>query len=233
MKTFIVYAHHEPKSFAGALRDTAIDALSAAGHQVVVSDLYAMRFKAVADGTDFLARADLTYLKYQAEQRHAAATEGFAHDIKAEQDKLHWCDHLILIFPLYWQGLPAILKGWIDRVLAVGFAYGGGRWFDSGPLRGRKALIAMTTGGLPDRFRADGLFGDIDWILHPLRVGTLNFVGIDTLTPFIAWGAASVDSSQRQGYLIDWRDRLRHLDHEPVQPFRHLADYPVPRSRDH
>ncbi len=233
MNVFIVYAHHEPRSFNGAMRDTAVTELAALGHQLQVSDLYAMRFKAWTDGDDFLKRIRPDFLKYQSEQKHVFETDSFSPDIKAEQEKLLWCDILILQFPLYWQGLPAILKGWIDRVLAVGFAYGGGRWYNSGPLRGRKALVATTTGGLADRFRADALFGDIDWILHPLRVGTLNFVGLDTLEPFIAWGPASVGDDKRQEYLAAWRQKLRMLEHEQPQPFRNLADYPDPKLRDH
>ena len=147
MHVFIVHAHHEPQSFCSALRDVGVEVLSAAGHEVRQSDLYQMGFKAVADGTDFVQRANPSYLKYQAEQRSASETNGFAVDIVAEQKKLLWADHVIFIFPLWWFGLPAILKGWFDRVLSVGFAYGGGRWFDTGPLKGRRALLTITTGG--------------------------------------------------------------------------------------
>jgi len=233
MQVFIVHAHHEPQSFCSALRDVGVEVLSAAGHEVRQSDLYQMGFKAVADGTDFVQRANPSYLKYQAEQRGASETNGFAGDIVAEQKKLLWADHVIFIFPLWWFGLPAILKGWFDRVLSVGFAYGGGRWFDTGPLKGRRALLTITTGGLSDRFREDGLFGDFNTILHPVRVGTLNFVGIETLAPFVAWGAASVSPAQRGAYLEDYRHRLVGLAGEPAEKFRSLADFPDPRSRDH
>ncbi|MCP5367480.1 MAG: NAD(P)H-dependent oxidoreductase [Hyphomicrobiales bacterium] len=233
MNVLVVYAHQEPRSFCGALRDAAVAGLSAAGHRVVQSDLYAMDFKATATAADFATRANPDFFKYQAEQGAAARAGTFAPDIAAEQAKLSACDLLVLVFPLYWQSVPAILKGWFDRVLAVGYAYGGGRWFDSGPMRGKRALVTMTTGGMADRFRADGLFGDMAWLLHPIHVGTLNFVGFDVLEPFIVWGPASAGAATRAAYLADYRARLAGLFDETPLPFRRPADYPDPVSRDH
>jgi NAD(P)H dehydrogenase (quinone) len=233
VRVLVVHAHPEPRSFCSALKDLALEALPAAGHEVALSDLYAMGWKAVADAADFSERADPAFLKYQAEQRRAAETGGFSADIAAEMEKLRRADGVILNFPMWWFGLPAILKGWIDRVLAVGFAYGGGRWFDTGPLRGRRAMVAMTTGGLPDRFSDGGLFGPIATVLHPLRVGTLNFVGLDTVEPFIAWGAAQVSPERRAAYLAAYRERLLGFETAPLEPFRRLADYPSPAPRDH
>lgn len=232
MNALLVFAHPEPRSFCGALRDATAATLTGAGHRVEHSDLYSMRFKAVADRDDF-AGVDPAFFKYQAEQRRAHDAGDFSADIAAEQRKLARADLVVLHFPLWWFGMPAILKGWFDRVLAVGFAYGGGRWFDDGMFRGKRALIAMTTGGKPDRFCEDGLFGPIDTILHPLRVGTLNFCGFDTLEPFIAWGAASVGEATRGEYLAAWRARLECIESEAPQPFRHLAGFPAPAMRDH
>ena len=68
---FIVFAHPEPKSLNGSLKDVAIERLTGNGHHVVVSDLYAMKFKAVADGDDFIERADAGRLSYMEESRKA------------------------------------------------------------------------------------------------------------------------------------------------------------------
>jgi len=233
VRVLIVHAHPEPRSFCAALKDAAIETLRENGDEVLVSDLYAMRWKAVADAADFESRADPGFLKIQAEQRHAHETRSFSPDIEAEMEKLLWAEALILNFPMWWQGLPAILKGWIDRVFALGFSYGGGRWFDTAPLRGRRAMLTLTCGGLADRFTDEALFGDIERILHPLRVGTLNFVGLDTVEPFVAWAAASVSAERRDQYLGEYRERLRGLASAPLQPFRELAAYPDPLSRDH
>ena len=160
MKVLIVYAHHEPRSFNGALKDTAVTTLGASGHEMIVSDLYAAGFEAAATRGDFLGTADPGYFKYQTEQRAAWANgrgDGFAPDITEEQRRLVWCDLVILQFPLWWFSVPAVLKGWIDRVLAVGFAYGGGRWFEAAPLAGRKALLSVTMGAKADRWGPDAL----------------------------------------------------------------------------
>lgn len=233
MNVLVVLAHPEARSFNGALRDAALEALAGAGHPVRQSDLYAMRFEAVCGPRDFREVPAGPAFNVQAAQRAAVAEGTQAPDIAAEQEKLRWADIVIIIFPLWWFGMPAILKGWIDRVFALDEAYGGGRWFDRGVYRGKRALVCLTTGGRPDRFRPDGLFGSLDVILHPLRVGVLNFCGFDTLEPFVAWAAAGVDEQVRAGYLAAWRARLAGIDREAPQPFRHLADFPDPAMRDH
>ena len=59
-------------------------------------------------------------------------------------DKLFWCDALILQFPLWWFSLPAMLKGWVDRVFASGGRiYGGGKWYDRGVFAGKRWRTAL------------------------------------------------------------------------------------------
>ena len=70
MNVLIVHAHPEPKSFTSALKETAIEVLTARGHTVEVSDLYEMHFDPVARGADFGSRANPDYLVYALEQRH-------------------------------------------------------------------------------------------------------------------------------------------------------------------
>src|SRR5262249_33129806 len=104
---------------------------------------------------------DPDYFKYQSEERRsweAQRFDGFAADIAREQRRLEWSEVLIFNFPLYWFSVPAILKGWIDRVLSVGFAYGGGKWYETAPLAGRRALLSFTLGATADRFERDALF---------------------------------------------------------------------------
>ncbi|HXJ42731.1 MAG TPA: NAD(P)H-dependent oxidoreductase, partial [Bryobacteraceae bacterium] len=125
MRFLIIHAHHEPRSFNGAMTRQAVAALTVAGHEVVVSDLHTMDFDPVSDRRNFTAVKDPSRLKQQTEEEHASANGGYAHELQAEMDKLDWCDTLIFQFPIWWLGMPAILKGWIDRVFAVGRAYGG------------------------------------------------------------------------------------------------------------
>jgi len=117
MKVLIVHAHPEPNSFTAALRDQAVTTLEAQGHEVKVSDLYAMNWNPVASADDFSARDNPDYLVYTLEQRLGVKSQSLAPDIQQELEKLLWADLLILNFPIFWFSTPAILKGWIDRVL--------------------------------------------------------------------------------------------------------------------
>lgn len=90
----------------------------------------------VSDRRNFTTVKDPTRLKQQEEERHASEIGGFGDELQVEMDKLSWCDVLVFQFPLWWLGLPAILKGWVDRVFEVGTAYGCGRFFSRGVLRG-------------------------------------------------------------------------------------------------
>ena len=77
-------------------------------------------------------------------------------------DKLARCDLLVLQFPIWWLGMPAIMKGWIDRVFAIGRTYGGGRWFDRGMMAGKRAMLAVTVGGTDGAYSDLGIYGPID-----------------------------------------------------------------------
>src|SRR5690606_2449016 len=115
---------------------------------------------------DFFERRFPDALQYDREQKQASQRQTFTADIQAELDKLLACDLLILQFPLWWFSVPAILKGWIDRVFVNGTVYGaGGRRFDQGGLKGRKAMLAFTTGCFPEMMTSDGLLGHRDIIL--------------------------------------------------------------------
>ena len=112
-----------------------------------VSDLYAMSFDPVGGKRDFSRLADPSYFTYGVEQAKATEAGTFADDLAAEQAKLARADLLIFQFPFWWFGLPAILKGWVDRVFAAGLTYGVRRWFDKGVFRGKRAMLSLTTGG--------------------------------------------------------------------------------------
>jgi NAD(P)H dehydrogenase (quinone) len=120
MKVLFVFAHPERRSLNGALREVAIRELEAQGHEVRVSDLYADRWKSEVDRADFPSLAPDTRLIPVAASKEAFEDNGLTEDVKAEIDKLLWADALILQFPLWWFTMPAILKGWIERVFAYG-----------------------------------------------------------------------------------------------------------------
>ena len=225
MKVFIVHAHHEPKSFNGALTEAAVAALTDAGHEVRVSDLYAMDFDPVSDRRNFTTVGEADYLKQQVEESHASKNDGFAADIEAELEKLDWCDVLIFQFPIWWFGLPAILKGWVDRVFAMERIYGGGRWFDDGYFKGRRAMLSLTTGGGPGAFSENGIVGDIHAHLHPINYGILRFVGFDVVPPFIAWGPARASDERRRANIEEYVARVLSIPETEPIAYPSLTDY--------
>jgi NAD(P)H dehydrogenase (quinone) len=212
MHTLLIHAHPEPHSFCGALRNTARDTLRASGHSIIESDLYAMHFDPVGGPHDVLERVNPEHFGYQVEQRHAAAGGGFDPVLATEMEKVRSADLLVVTFPLWWFSVPAILKGWVDRVFASGVAYGPGRSYATAPWRGKRAICALTTGAPPSAFTDEGRNGDISRVLHHVQFGMLHYIGCDVLPPFIAYGAARADDATRAAYLEDWRTRLRTID---------------------
>jgi NAD(P)H dehydrogenase (quinone) len=225
MNVFIVHAHPEPQSFNGAMTRRAVAGLTAAGHRVQVSDLHAMRFNPVSDRTNFTGAKDPEYFKQQAEEMWAAEHDGFAPGILAEIDKLRWCDLLVFQCPLWWFGLPAILKGWVDRVFAMGIAYGGGRWYSRGVFTGKRAVLSITTGGPAHLYSRDGLNGYIDSILFPIQHGMLYFTGFSVLPAQIGWSVARLTPEERGACLSAWEARLAGIWEEAPVPFPPLEAY--------
>lgn len=225
MKVFIVHAHPEPQSFNGALTRHAKEVLVSAGHQVNISDLYAMKFDPVSDRRNFNTQKDPSYLKQQIEEMYATEVDGFAPDIQAEMEKLDWCNLLIFQFPLWWFSMPAILKGWVDRVFAMGRIYGGGKWYDNGVFQGKKAMLSLTTGGGETIYSETGLNGNINNILFPINHGILRFVGFDVLPPFIVWGPSRIGDDERKAYLEAYKQRLLSIDSTSAIPYPSLSEY--------
>ena len=126
MNVLLVYAHPEPRSLNGSIRDFMVDRFVRAGHAVEVSDLYAMRWKPSLDADDFPQRDAAQPFRPSADSKRAFAEGAQTADVAAEQQKLRRADLVIFQFPLWWFSVPAIMKGWFERVYAYGFAYGVG-----------------------------------------------------------------------------------------------------------
>ncbi|GAB3484688.1 NAD(P)H-dependent oxidoreductase [Azotobacter salinestris] len=195
MNILLVHAHPEPQSLNGSLKDFSVKRLEKAGHVVQVSDLYAMHWKATFDADDSTDRRADTRFDPALDSRRAFESGTQSQDIAREQDKLRWADALILQFPLWWFSMPAILKGWVERVYAYGFAYGVGEHSDShwgdrygeGTLAGKRAMLIVTAGGWESHYGPRGINGPIDDILFPIQHGILFYPGFEVLPPFVIY----------------------------------------------
>lgn len=229
MKALLVLAHPERQSFNGAMTDAAVESLTEAGHEVTVSDLYRDGFDAVAGPADMSSRANPAVFNLGLEQANAAQKGLFSPGLQREIDRVLAADLLVLQFPLWWYSVPAILKGWIDRVFAFGALYGPGRTWDSGVMRGRRAMLAFTTSAPAASFLPDGRNGDMERILWPLHAGVFGVCGYDVLPPFIAHAVAFIDTAARENILDDYRRRLSHIEAEEPLFFHPAADYGTDR----
>ena len=218
MKVFIVYWHPEPKSFNGAMFRAACETLGAAGHEVRTSELHEIRFDPVSSRRNFTTVKDPNYFKQQTEEMYATEMNGFSEEIESEIRKIEWCDLMIWQFPMWWFGLPAVLKGWVDRVFAMGRTYGGGHFYETGVFRGKRAFLSLTTGGPEEAYRSGGFNGDIAAILRPIHRGMLQFVGFDVLAPQIVYGPAHLTDEQRRQHLATYATRLQRIaDESPIE----------------
>ncbi|MBF0521064.1 MAG: NAD(P)H-dependent oxidoreductase [Nitrospirae bacterium] len=160
MKILLVYSHPNPGSFNHAIKETIVSELTACGHDVKVRDLYAIGFDPVLKSTDFLL-----------------AQQGkVADDVKLEQDFIVWSDMVVFVHPVWWFSLPAILKGYIDRVFNYGFAYTIDEKGVRGLLNGKKVLILSTTGGDEKTYTDTGMFKSLS---QTIDGGIFTFCGFE------------------------------------------------------
>lgn len=204
MKVLIVFAHPEPKSFNGQLVEVAKSHLESLGHQVDISDLFKEGFKASADRQDFAHYSD-DFFDLQKAQQQSQLSGQIMDDIKKEQDKLLWADTIIFQFPLWWYSVPAPLKGYLDRVLSVGFAYGG-----ANALYGKKVMISTTTGA-PKQAWTNDQKGTMEQVLFPITRGTFALLGLRVQTPFIVYGAKRMAQEEKSQIMASYKIHLENL----------------------
>ncbi|MDP9955177.1 NAD(P)H dehydrogenase (quinone) [Epilithonimonas hungarica] len=130
MKHLIIYAHPGPESLNSHLKQTLIEHLWDSGHEVVVRDLYQLNFSPVLSLEDMQG------------QRMGIV----ANDVRQEQEFIAWADHITFIYPIWWTGMPAIMKGFIDRVFSYGFAYRYDQGVQKGLLTGKQITVINTHG---------------------------------------------------------------------------------------
>jgi NAD(P)H dehydrogenase (quinone) len=235
-RVHIVHAHPEPHSFCTAMAHDARSRLTSRGDDVSFSDLYALDFDPVVRASDFTERARQDYLVYALEQRHALEHDTVAPDIRREVDALMASDVLMLVFPLYWFSVPALIKGWIDRCFLSGAMYGGKRIYGRGGMAGKRAAIGVTLGGREHMFGAQGIHGELaHGMLRHLLQGTLGYIGYEVLEPFFAWHVPYCSPAERAATLARWGDFVDGIDGQPVMTMPRLEDYddvfrPLPQA---
>ena len=132
-KALVVYCHPLEESFVATVRDRVVAALAAGGAEVRLTDLYADEFDPA----------------FSAAERANHFVHGTDASIASYADDLRWCDTLVLVYPTWWSGQPAMLKGWMDRVWVNGVAWtmpDGANRLQPG-LRNVRRLVAVTTHG--------------------------------------------------------------------------------------
>jgi NAD(P)H dehydrogenase (quinone) len=216
MNVLIVYTHHEPTSFTAAMKNLATEVLSHQGHNVVISDLYGQGFSAVAQKWDFVTTSG-KHFNYMLEQKHAANLDmAFSPDILGEIQKIKAAEVILFVTPIWWSGVPAILKGWFDRVLAMGFAWDGGKVYDKGLLRGKQAMLIAGVGHPEEYYLENGLHkANIVQMLHPINHATLAFCGLNVHEPFTALNILGSNQVALEKALTDLRFRLENMINSP------------------
>lgn len=171
-------------------------------------------FDPCESGRHFPARRNPERFDAAGEQRFNCERRTPPSDVAAELDKLLAADLVILQFPLWWFGPPAILKGWMDRVFVYGGLYSSERRHDRGVCSGKRALLCVTTGSAEAACSPDGREGDTQLILWP-TLYALRYVGFTVLQPILIHSVRSglhgTEAEAQDQYLARETQRYREL----------------------
>jgi NAD(P)H dehydrogenase (quinone) len=222
MTILLISAHDDPRSFVGAIHNTALATLERAGHKVLVTDLYAQGFNAVASSIDFKTKSGV-HANYMFEQQRSINTKnGFSPDIQGEMDKVSQADLIIFHFPLWWASVPAILKGWFDRVFAMGFAWSAEGRYNTGLLRGKRALLVASTGDPISYYQSDGMHrATVEQHLYVITHHTLAFCGFDVLQSVIISNTTAASETETAEDLKSYATLLESIDQQADYIYKH------------
>lgn len=194
MKTLVVVAHPNPASFnKNGIVETVVSELKSKNHEVVVRDLYELNFNPVLSGTDFGAFAE-------------GKTPA---DIQTERDHISWATNIVLVYPVWWIGRPAIIQGYFDRVLGFNFAFTVDENGARGLLKNEKALV-INTAGTPE-FIYDAWPDSKSLISRPVAEGVLGYCGITNVKQLTFFGIAGSTDEQRAEILSEIKAEIAAL----------------------
>jgi NAD(P)H dehydrogenase (quinone) len=187
MKALVIFAHPNPRSYNAAILYAVQAELGKRRVEVRVKDLYQMNWNPV------LGLSDL-------QQTHSG---GLPEDVAREQADIEWADALILICPVWWWTVPAILKGYIDRVMTLGFAYDYGPNGLQGLLTGKRAIVITTSGADEQGAAATGM-------TESIRKGFVDAVfggcGFTSIAYKNCYAVVSISDEARKQYLAEVRE---------------------------
>ncbi|MCJ0873564.1 NAD(P)H oxidoreductase [Streptomyces sp. AP-93] len=170
----VVLAHPRGDSLTAQLARRAVARLEADGHTVDVLDLHAEGFDPRMGAED--------------EPDWSDPDKEYSAETRAHMDRIAAAEILVVVFPLWWFGLPAILKGWIDRVWNNGFAYG-----RSHPLLKGKRMVWIPLVSYPEaKFKELGWDEPVDRLL---RVGISQYCGIEEAVVHFVYDSLSAGAS--------------------------------------
>lgn len=226
MKILWVFAHPDPRSLNGSLRNAALKHLVSSGHTVEESDLYRMGWNPVVGASDY--GHDPADRLHVASASSAALQHGtLTPDIAVEQAKLRRADGVVLQFPLWWFSMPAILKGWVDRVFVEGFGYGirnesnGTRRYGDGLMVGTRAMLVTSMGASGRTVSPRGINGSLNELLFPIQHGFLWYTGMSVLRPVLIPSADRITPELYAAEEANLTDRLDSLFTDDPISFRH------------
>lgn len=175
-RALVILAHPGRTSFNSAWAQASRDAFEATR----LRDLHSEGFDPVERPSHYRAGDVFDPLKAQEQGP-------LPNEVAQHLDDLHWADLVVVHFPLWWFGPPAILKGWCDRVLAHGHAHTVDERFDTGRFREKRVVFCVTTGASEIEGGPGGKEGDTRLLLWPLAM-TFRYCGFEVCQPLLVHG---------------------------------------------
>ena len=190
MNTLFLYAHPNPLSFNAALAQVIQEEIKKKGGPMKIKDLYAMNFNPVLSEQEF---------------------EGYHNgqlpkDIQQEQADVSWADLIIMQGPVWWHSVPAIMKGYIDRVFSLGFAYRYTRQGPEGLLKGKKGLLITTSGADQKAAEMSGMLTNLERAV----AGVFHFSGFEKYQHHNYFAVTTVSDEARKQMLAELRQLIQN-----------------------
>ncbi|MGG0458400.1 NAD(P)H-dependent oxidoreductase [Bacillus mycoides] len=191
MNVLIIYAHPNPSSFNGAILEHVQKGLEETNHSVTLLDLYKEQFDPVLVFNGEKKRRDLLNEE----------------ETKRYRELVQKADILLFIYPIWWWSMPAILKGFIDRIFIAGFAYKYEGALLKGLLKGKKAWVINTLDS--PLWYVSLLYRSADWIM--MKRGVLRFCGIRDIKRSTFQSVKTSKLEKREKWLLQLEEKARTL----------------------